>query len=610
MKKISKGLTILLSAAMTACIMSDLSASALWQTVDMYELMVNPNADTYEEYEVNNQGITYRNTNDLYNFYTYGDLKYNLLTLDVAIGSDWKSVYEEHSKVLDFDNINQFELYDAKLGKNIIRISMYDVLDEGDDPRNAISVYDKQKDIEQFCKALNERGILLNASYKAFQSEVKDWRVEKCIEVDGFSLTDDDIKAVTDKYVESVKINLQDGRGSIVIDDDLLSYDDFISMYDELDALDENDKLSKIFSQLASVKSTDSIDILAEIRDKAENSVPSISASADYRYYSIAEDVDITKPPADYEYCQETDLYKNHKECLFGPIVYRSILDKNLFVSYLDFSINCLELKVTDDKWEEIYNKYKDELGLSSTGRLPDDTVRMVNKIKLLDCNSYEECVALIEEQNESINEKYEIIMNMCSEMYKAGCIAEATYTPFRAGEGNYYVTSDIEIEDFGDITIEEIKDVVNSVTDKMSFYASNDEFYRLCNGEGTAEDYFAALDVLKEAFGDRCKITAHTAYTAQLLPQYSAEYGYTTIDLIAELEKNAGIAYGDANIDDHIGIQDAIVMNKSIIGAVELNEDQNKVVDLNKDGNVNSEDLNLLLRYLVDDVDTLPIKK
>ena len=335
--------------------------------------------------------------------------------------------------------------------------------------------------------------------------------------------------------------------------------------------------------------------------------IPGISASADYRYYSMAEDVDITKPPVDYEYCQETDLYKNHKEYLFGPIVYRSTLDKNLFVSYLDFDINCLELKVTDDKWEEIYNKYKDELGLDSTGRLPDDTVRMLNQIKMLDCNSYEECVALIEEQNESINEKYEIIMNMCSEMYKAGCISEATYTPLRASDGNYYVTYYIDIEDSGDITIEEFKDVVKSVTDKMIFEAPSDEHHYFYN-EGTAEDYFAALDALKEAFGDKCTITAYTAREALMLPDNPAVYGYTTIDLIAELEKNAGIAYGDANIDNRIGIQDAVLMNKSMVGAVDFNEDQNKVTDLNGDNVVDSEDLSILLQYLVDDIDTFPV--
>lgn len=85
---------------------------------------------------------------------------------------------------------------------------------------------------------------------------------------------------------------------------------------------------------------------------------------------------------------------------------------------------------------------------------------------------------------------------------------------------------------------------------------------------------------------------------------------GSNAIDLIAELDAQIYVAYGDLNIDGHIGIQDAIIMNKFIVGSVTLNEDQNKAADLNDDGNVNSEDLNLLLRYLVDDIDTLRVKK
>jgi len=57
-----------------------------------------------------------------------------------------------------------------------------------------------------------------------------------------------------------------------------------------------------------------------------------------------------------------------------------------------------------------------------------------------------------------------------------------------------------------------------------------------------------------------------------------------------------------------HIGIQDAVLMNKFMVGAVDFNEDQDKVTDLNGDNVVDSEDLGILLQYLVDDIDTFPV--
>ena len=357
----------------------------------------------------------------------------------------------------------------------------------------------------------------------------------------------------------------------------------------------------------------------------AVGALPSISASADYRYYPM-EDVDIRGHIPKYEYFNDTELYKNHKEYFPRAIVHRCLNDSDFFFGYSHIFIHRLRLTFTNDKWEEIYNKYEDELGLE-IAYTEENAVCMKYDIDLSSCKSNEESQALINKQAVIMQEKYETIMNMCSEMYEAGCITEAEYMPLDYAQGDYMQTENIFIKDFGNIATEEVEDVINSVTDNMRLVHSVHDYFeddgthinystdyiRFIDYEkGTAEDYFAVIDALKEKFGDELIIpvpdTVNPMEIGWAYPAFFDNLIY--IDIIEELKNGAGIAYGDANIDDHIGIQDAIVMNKSIVGAVELNEEQKKVVDLNKDNDVNSEDLNLLLRYLVDDVDTLRVKK
>ena len=348
--------------------------------------------------------------------------------------------------------------------------------------------------------------------------------------------------------------------------------------------------------------------------------LPSMSASADYRYYPM-EDVDIKDAFSNYEYFNDNELYRNHEEFfslpVSFPIIYRSLDYKAFFWGTTYIPVHLVNFTVSDnDKFEEIYSTYEDELGLEkSQDNRDENRFYLRGNVDLENCESQEERDALIDEQNANMQEEYEMIMNMCSEMYEAGCISEATYLPysFGGGKSSFIYIWVFDIEEFGNVTHEEIEEVVNSVPNmEVGFWENNSGcgIGFIDDEKGTIEDLFAVYDALKEKFGDELvfhisdyRIFAEDAY---IYPSFDVQ----RIDLIAELEKNTGIAYGDANIDDHIGVQDAIVMNKSIVGAVELNEEQKKVVDLNKDNDVNSEDLNLLLRYLVDDVDTLPIKK
>lgn len=67
------------------------------------------------------------------------------------------------------------------------------------------------------------------------------------------------------------------------------------------------------------------------------------------------------------------------------------------------------------------------------------------------------------------------------------------------------------------------------------------------------------------------------------------------------------GTICGDVNLDGRIGLQDAILLNKSIAKSVLLNETAKKNADCNADDYLNSEDTLSLLRYLVSLTDELP---
>ncbi|MDE6020667.1 MAG: dockerin type I repeat-containing protein [Ruminococcus sp.] len=274
MKKLSKVLAFLSSAAIAAGTVSSISAGAIYQWVDSNELLVNPNPDKFVEYKSDYKEITYRRIDNPYNFYSYDSFKYNYLNLSVDIGADWESVYEKYADTLDFDSVHSWE--DTQ--RNMVCINMYDMLSEGDDPRNPASIENKRNDIELFCAELNANGILRNAMYNEFQAEIIDWFIDKYIELNGFTGTIDDIKAVTDKYTESAIIKMTDNNCTIYIDDTdnqennperMLQFDDFMSMYDEIDKLDENDKISKRYSALADSRTVyaESVDILAAIGD-------------------------------------------------------------------------------------------------------------------------------------------------------------------------------------------------------------------------------------------------------------------------------------------------------------------------------------------------------
>ena len=68
------------------------------------------------------------------------------------------------------------------------------------------------------------------------------------------------------------------------------------------------------------------------------------------------------------------------------------------------------------------------------------------------------------------------------------------------------------------------------------------------------------------------------------------------------------GVKYGDINGDGTVDIMDVIRMNKFLLGAVELDAKQKKNADVDLNGECNSDDSLYILKYVVENIKTLPV--
>lgn len=64
----------------------------------------------------------------------------------------------------------------------------------------------------------------------------------------------------------------------------------------------------------------------------------------------------------------------------------------------------------------------------------------------------------------------------------------------------------------------------------------------------------------------------------------------------------------GDVNLDGTVSLADAVKLNKAIAGSVELNETAISSADTNGNGDLEQEDALILLKFLVQYIDTIPM--
>ena len=69
----------------------------------------------------------------------------------------------------------------------------------------------------------------------------------------------------------------------------------------------------------------------------------------------------------------------------------------------------------------------------------------------------------------------------------------------------------------------------------------------------------------------------------------------------------SGAVLYGDTNLDGRVDITDAVLLNKSVAGAVVLEGDAKQNADCDGSNEIDSNDAVVLLRFLVHIINSLP---
>ena len=64
----------------------------------------------------------------------------------------------------------------------------------------------------------------------------------------------------------------------------------------------------------------------------------------------------------------------------------------------------------------------------------------------------------------------------------------------------------------------------------------------------------------------------------------------------------------GDVNMDGKVSLSDIVLVNRFTAGAIQLNEEQIDAADCCADGFINTSDITVLLQYILEQVDALPV--
>ncbi|MDE6020128.1 MAG: dockerin type I repeat-containing protein [Ruminococcus sp.] len=278
---------------------------------------------------------------------------------------------------------------------------------------------------------------------------------------------------------------------------------------------------------------------------------------------------------------------------------------------YHDYKYNYTVFNIVNAKidiYDSIYEKYSDKLNMQYYYRgeppvkQPDFDVEAVI-YDMYDADGY------VTKDPSKMEDKYDLIMEMAAEMYDAGCITEATYKSVTAnlaiGESSAATVqfkTENPTEEEKSTAYDKIQEVISDF-ENVELFIDAQGRYRIKTG---SECFDELLPTIEEACPN--VIVFSPIYTF-LLSSSNVDSG--SVDLLAAIgEFDGTITYGDLNADGSVGIRDAILMNKAVVGAITLNEAQAKAADVNGDGAVNGDDLNILLNFLVNNIDTLPADK
>lgn len=264
-----------------------------------------------------------------------------------------------------------------------------------------------------------------------------------------------------------------------------------------------------------------------------------------------------------------------------------------------DYQFNKVEIVAEQSSpWREIYEKYCDELAFDCEDvYVRDSGVNAgCEEIYLYD---------RLDEHGETIADKLDLIQDMCTEMYASGLIEKAYYTSYFArtkradfGEAPYRLRvwhEDVDTDAFYDI----VKEVGDQITVGQIAETENGKQCYLENIQSMEE----MLDLAKNLSAAYPDVNFCVSVRTIALEMICEDERMDLLENLPDL-----VHYGDVNQDGKVSVLDAILLSKAAVQVVRLNETQTTAGDFNGDGVVNTEDVTLLLMYLVDKIDTLPV--
>lgn len=287
-------------------------------------------------------------------------------------------------------------------------------------------------------------------------------------------------------------------------------------------------------------------------------------------------------------------------------ITYRSFEGSYHYVAYTDLHYNWLTCVVeVDSDWKSIYEKYADALDFDVAKDIYVEE-SIIEKAHIV-LNMYD----VLDDDDtpreaKSIEDKDEIIKQFCAALQEAGILIKANYRAFYASFEDGISNSSFSVENFtGDI--EEVKNIVNKYDESAEVRFAKD--LNILNVFTRLDLPYTDFEALMTEIGEFCE--ADVENYAYVNDTVSNPISTDSIDILAAIGESDGtVTYGDLNADGSVGIRDAILMNKAVVGAITLNEVQTKAADVNGDGTVNGDDLNILLNFLVNNINTLPADK
>ena len=162
-----------------------------------------------------------------------------------------------------------------------------------------------------------------------------------------------------------------------------------------------------------------------------------------------------------------------------------------------------------------------------------------------------------------------------------------------------YYNGDLLTVLEFADYSVANSTWVLNNGTSKEQtevIKAALEKSENIAIGEYVAPDYKTGVAVYVD--GEILNVQ-DSGTTLPTIDEVIANDKDTKEDEVSTL-------VGDVNLDSNIDLTDAVMLGKIISGSVEMNDQQKQNADCTKDGSVTTDDTQLLMQFLMHNVETL----